>query len=96
MAQRWPHAVARHRWKMGRRPDATRAKDGTSKVFPRRALPLIGVGVIQRIVSELAVIDVTREGLVLVERAPGVSAEEIRRSTAAKLRIPDDVPEMKL
>ena len=71
------------------------AKDGTSKILPKCSLPLTGVGVVQKIVSELAVIDVTREGLVLRERAPGVSAEEIRKATTAKLHIPGDVPEMK-
>jgi 3-oxoacid CoA-transferase subunit B len=71
------------------------AKDGSSKILPECSLPLTGVGVVKKIVSELAVIDVTPEGLVLRERAPGVSAEEIRKSTAAKLTIPGDVPEMK-
>ena len=56
---------------------------------------MTGVGVVRKIVSELAVIDVTKEGLVLRERAPGVSVEEIRKATAAKLTIPAEVPEMK-
>ena len=43
----------------------------------------------------LAVIDVTPVGLLRVERAPGVSAEQVKRSTAARLRAPDDVPEMR-
>lgn len=71
------------------------AKDGSSKVLPECTLPLTGVGVVKKIVSELAVIEVTPQGLVLRERAPGVSAEDIRKATAAKLTIPADVPEMK-
>lgn len=71
------------------------AKDGSSKVLPKCTLPLTGVGVVNKIVSELAMIEVTREGLVLRERAPGVSVDEIRKATSAKLIIPGDVPEMK-
>ncbi|MCM2321671.1 MAG: CoA transferase subunit B [Oligoflexia bacterium] len=71
------------------------ARDGSSKILPKCTLPLTGIGCVNKIVSELAVIEVTREGLVLRERAPGITAEEIRKATAAKLTIPADVPEMK-
>jgi 3-oxoacid CoA-transferase subunit B len=72
------------------------SKNGESKVLPKCQLPLTGVGVVSKIVTELAVMDVTKEGLVLRERAPGVSVEEIKKATAAKLTIPHEVPEIKI
>ncbi len=72
------------------------SKDGVSKVLPVCKLPLTGVGVVKKIVSELAVIDVTAQGLVLRERAPGISVEAIRQATEARLHIPEQVPEMRL
>ena len=70
------------------------AKDGTSKILPRCTLPLTGIGVVKKIISELAVIDVTSQGLVLRERAPGITVDAIRSATAARLTIPDHVPEI--
>ena len=72
------------------------SKTGESKILPKCQLPLTGVGVVKKIVTELAVIEVTKQGLVLRERAPGVSVEEIKRATAAKLTVPGTVPEIKL
>src|SRR3954468_15238647 len=66
------------------------SKNGESKILPKCTLPLPGVGVVKKIVPELAVIDVTKDGLVLRERAPGVSVDEIRKATAAKLTIPSE------
>ena len=71
------------------------SKDGASKILPKCTLPLTAERVVKKIVTELAVIDVTREGLVLRERAPGVTTEEIVKATAAKLHVPGDVREMK-
>ncbi len=72
------------------------SKEGVSKVLPKCTLPLTGVGVVKKIVSELAVMDVTPEGIVLRERAPGVTVDEVVKATLAKLHIPSNVPEMKL
>ena len=71
------------------------SKDGKSKVLKKCSLPLTGVGCVNRIVSELAVIDVTPKGLKLLERAPGITVEEIIKATEATLIIEGDIPEMK-
>ena len=70
------------------------AKDGSSKILPKCTLPLTGIGVVNLIVTELAVIEVTKDGLKLLEHAPGVTVEDIIKATAAKLIIPDNVKEM--
>ena len=71
-------------------------KRGESKLLPTCTLPLTGVGCIRRIVSNLAVVDITSNGFRLIERAPGVSVQEIKDSTAGKLTIDGDVPEMRI
>lgn len=69
---------------------------GESKLLPQCTLPLTGVNCVRKIVTEIAVLDVTPDGFVLLERAPGVSVEEIKAKTAGRLLIPGDVPEMVL
>ena len=70
---------------------------GESKVLPACTLPLTGVNCVKRIVSDLAVLDVLPQGgFKLVERAPGVSVEEIRSKTLGKLVIEGEVPEMRI
>ena len=67
---------------------------GESKLLSKCSLPLTGVACVKKIVTELAVMDVTSQGFVLLERAPGVSIEEIKMKTAGKLIVPEHVPEM--
>ena len=67
---------------------------GESKLLPICTLPLTGVGCVKKIVSDLAVLDVTTDGFKLLERAPGVSVEEIKSKTAGKLIIEGEIPEM--
>ena len=68
---------------------------GESKLLAKCTLPLTGIGCVKKIVSDLAVLDVTDKGFRLLERAPGVSADEIRSKTAGKLIIEGEIPEMK-
>ncbi|HUM52775.1 MAG TPA: CoA transferase subunit B [Chitinophagales bacterium] len=71
-------------------------KAGESKLLPTCSLPLTGVGCVKRIVTELAVLDVTENGFKLIERAPGVSVEEIQKATEGKLIVDGEIPEMKI
>jgi 3-oxoacid CoA-transferase subunit B len=67
---------------------------GESKLLPQCSLPLTGVRCVKKIVSDLAVLDITPEGFKLLERAPGVSVEEIIAKTAGKLIAEGEIPEM--
>lgn len=67
------------------------SKKGEPKIIPDCTLPLTGTRVINRIITDLAVIDVTPEGLVLAEIAPDVTAEEVVQKTGAPLKVPENV-----
>ena len=69
-------------------------KRGDHKLLANCDLPLTGVGCIKKIVTDLAVLDVRDGAFHLLERAPGVSVEEIKEKTGGKLVVEGDIPEM--
>ena len=69
-------------------------KAGESKILKKCTLPLTGVGCVKKVVTELAVLEVTSKGFKLLERAPGVTVEQIIASTEAELIIEGEIPEM--
>ena len=72
-------------------------RKGESKLLPSCTLPLTGVKCVKKVVTDLAVLEITpNDGFKLLERAPGVSVEEIQTKTAGRLIVEGDIPEMKL
>ena len=67
---------------------------GESKLLSRCTLPLTGMKCVKKIVTDIAVLDVTENGFKLIERAPGVSVEEIKSKTAGRLIVDGTIPEM--
>jgi len=71
-------------------------KKGESKLLKRCSLPLTGVACVKKIITNLAVLEVTKDGFKLLERAPGISVETIQQATEGHLIVEGVVPEMKL
>ncbi|VXB95512.1 acetyl-CoA:acetoacetyl-CoA transferase, beta subunit [Flavobacterium sp. 9AF] len=71
-------------------------KAGESKLLKRCTLPLTGVGCVKKIVTELAVLEVTPEGFKLLETAPGVTVEDVKKATEGTLIVEGNIPEMVL
>jgi len=72
------------------------ARDGAPKILKRCSLPLTGVGVVDTIVTEMAYIRVTKDGLVLEEVAPGLTVEDVQRATEARLIVSPDLAVMEV
>jgi 3-oxoacid CoA-transferase subunit B len=68
---------------------------GESKLLPACTLPLTGVRCVKKVVTDLAVLDITPQGFRLLERAPGVSIDEIRAKTAGRLVVEGEIPELR-
>nr|WP_317175569.1 3-oxoacid CoA-transferase subunit B [Pontibacter beigongshangensis] len=72
------------------------ARDGSSKLLKNCTLPLTGLACVKKIVTDLAVLEVTGQGFKLLERTPGVSVEDIKRATAGTLLIEGEIPEVQV
>jgi 3-oxoacid CoA-transferase subunit B len=68
---------------------------GESKLLPACSLPLTGVRCVKKIVTDLAVLEITTDGFKLIEKAPGVSVEEIKNKTAGRLQVDGEIPDMR-
>ncbi len=71
-------------------------KKGESKLLPKCTLPITGVKCVKKVVTNMAVMDITDDGFKLIERAPGVSVDDIRAATAGRLVVDGDIQEMSL
>lgn len=71
-------------------------REGESKLLKKCSLPLTGVGCVKKIVTNLAVLEVTKDGFKLLERAPGITIEQIKEATEGTLIINGNIPEMQL
>lgn len=71
-------------------------RSGESKLLSECTLPLTGLACVKKVVTNLAVMEITEDGFLLLERAPGVSVEEIKKATAGRLIVNGDIPEMKI
>ena len=69
-------------------------KAGESKMLPKCALPITGLACVKKVVTEFGVYEITEEGFKLIELAPGVSVDDVKKNVAGRLVIADDVKEM--
>ena len=69
-------------------------KEGESKLLDKCTLPITGIGCVKKVVTELGVFDITEDGFVLRERAPGVTIDEVKAKTKGRLHAEGNIPEM--